>query len=348
MLLQAAAPAANTPGVAVMAGLEARGAQGSREVLSMAEAIQRSLAASMPEVMPVKELQRRLGTPETNGAGCAGLRKAYRQAFNQAYEFKKEQAQKALESVVGKLRRCPGNSEQWALWVDSQVLLAKVRSELSDKTGALAAFSEVLRARPDLKLSSADHSPAIRSLLEEAKELPVSRSTLSIATRPEGAVVQIDGVKVGITPYRNTHPTGEYRLTLAQGPLSIERQVRLGASGAMLDLDLALEVALEAYPFPALIGKERLWSALGRRLEVGQLAIVERRQEHWRVTLVDLSTGEVVRAGWVKKNEKEAGKIAARFLATGDLQNGKVLLNLAVPAFYAPGTIGEAKTESGT
>ncbi|HOX58050.1 MAG TPA: PEGA domain-containing protein [Verrucomicrobiota bacterium] len=345
LLLQVASSDAS--GVAVVALLESRGAQGNGEVLSAAQEVHRQFSGSMKAVLSVKELRARMGVAERGMASCECLRKTYRLAYEQAYRFEQKEALVALEGLLGGIARCPESPAKWLLWIDSQVLIAKARLELSDRPGGMAAFSEVLRARPGHKLDPAEYSPAIRNLLEEARKVPISRGQVTITTQPKGAVVRLDGVKVGRSPYKGAHPVGEYRVHLSNGPLVVERQVRVGTSGLKMDLDLVLEAALEAHPFPALVGKERRWKALGKRLGTGRLATVERRQGHWRAALVDLVTGEAVRAGWVKTNESEAARVMARFLANGDLQEGKVLLNLVVPAFFAPGTIGEAKAEAG-
>lgn len=111
-----------------------------------------------------------------------------------------------------------------------------------DLDNAVAFYQKALDLDPD-----ADLKDRIERTLERLGNLQARTTTgeevglLDVASKPSGALVKVDGVVVGETPYQAAHPVGTYEVSVElEGFSDYERDVELEASKeVIIDVQLS-------------------------------------------------------------------------------------------------------------
>jgi tetratricopeptide (TPR) repeat protein len=124
-----------------------------------------------------------------------------------------------------------------------------------DLERAVVYYEKALELDPDPELRdrlerTLERLGNLRARTEQGEEVGL----VDVSSRPKGAIVRINGVVVGQTPYQAAHPVGEYEITVeAEGFGDYERDVVL-ESGKEVVVDVALNPASRYWTWVSLAG----------------------------------------------------------------------------------------------
>lgn len=229
--------------------------------------------------------------------------------------------------------------------VDAQLALAGSYLAADEPLLARAALDAAARLRPALDLDLRRHSPRIADAFDESKARVAREppATVELAIRPDGALVEVDGVPLGRSPTSVQLAKGPHLVwSAAPGHLAVARVIELApGSRARVDEALAedpcftkaraLTAALGAPAAPAAEGARAREVALARALAacMGASDVVV-------ANVVALPGGTAVSLAWI---DAVAGADSTRRGDSSDgVRTGMASLPSAGP--LAP-TIGE-------
>jgi tetratricopeptide (TPR) repeat protein len=168
--------------------------------------------------------------------------------------------EEAIE-LIGRANRLEPHAE---LWFD----LGRAYESAGDLAHAAQAFREYLRLLP-----GANDRVAIETRIDDIeRRLRATRTSVTIASRPEQATLRVDGVVMGATPWKGVLAPGAHHVVLQRSGYEDAARDVLVVSGQKLVVDLPLDAASSAVMAPpespegeGVLQKVRLptWIALG-------------------------------------------------------------------------------------
>jgi hypothetical protein len=264
------------------------------------------------------------------------LRGIFQDGYHKSYSFSYQEAVIKLQLVQRGLKKAPDNQARWDLFIKTHIYLGKSFMGMKKNDVAMDAFKVILRTRPEMKLSRKDHPEKDIQLWEKARVQvkKAKKGKLVVDTEPSGAIVFLDGAMVGVTPFIGSFPLSCYHMRLQHKGtgLSHARNVGVWEEMTRLRIDLAFESSLlPDLSHPSIKLPEgqievptKWWPWIGERLEVGQIAVVEKGREeektYWSASLVDLGDGRLVRKVRLEEGGDIVGELA-RFIATGEVSD---------------------------
>lgn len=280
-----------------------------------------------------EEMLRRLGG--TSRSSLADIDRVFSGARYDIDCMAYDRAEQALKLAAADLLALPPSIERWERLRRVYVSLAWAYIKLENTAAAEDTFSRILRVEPGFVLDRKEFPPSTHRLVEKVRTQVKARATatLSIAVRPAGTVVFIEGREIGAAPVTLKVPPGEYRVEAAFGEgRGIPKTVKV-EHDERIELDRDFEGAIHPLAGPCIAAGEdrkgrlasliRLASLVGTRNVVSISHEELEEGERYLVALaLDSVTGQVTREAKAKlyPSGPAAGAFdhLADFLATGD------------------------------
>jgi hypothetical protein len=194
------------------------------------------------------------------------------------YSGKDLRAQEQVLAALDEIQWLAFGPERSALKAGAEVLYAKILMNQGKRAEGEEAFRRVLRVMPDYRLDFINFSPSTRALFDAVRRglEETKKSRLEVTSKPAGADVYLDGVRLGATPFKGQVDPGAYQLVLSKGKtLSFPRAVDL-RSPATVFADLEFEGRFRASRHACLSADADPNLVLSNAMRLGAVLDVER------------------------------------------------------------------------
>ncbi|MBL8950699.1 MAG: PEGA domain-containing protein [Myxococcaceae bacterium] len=257
------------------------------------------------------------------------------------YDGRFEQALEGARAATEALVRMPPSDAVAAQLRVAGVLEGLALKSLNRKPEQLEAWRRVLRTSPAATLDRDLHSPAAISQFEQLKrELARAKKVpLNITSTPSGAAVFVDGVRVGVTPFKSPgFVPGTYRVVAVRDDKpSFVHEVTLASEAVDLPIDVGFESALRPQLPLCTSGGDSEALKLATRAGADQALVLRVDPSGWvSAVLFDVANGTRAREGGMKGADarKPRGfRDLASFVLTGQpAQLATATANAAGPA----------------
>ncbi|MEW5848891.1 MAG: PEGA domain-containing protein [Myxococcota bacterium] len=325
---------------------------------AVASAVRTELQAQQQVVLSDDETRQRMLGP-TGAAGTQDMARI-RQLMDESEKlFREFNLQQSRDAIVRAVELLEADAELTQEKVDAlqlarlraaNVLLAIAGNKETGKgetevgRQARVHLQNAVRVNPLLNLDAAEYPPRMRRLMDGARA-EVSKAgvgALAVTSEPNGAVVFLEGRRLGPTPLKlaEAAPRGSYRLWVERDGLrSLQRRVELGEREVVLEVDLAFESLLTSTG-ALRVPHTEVGPAVAQKVAtlLGATSVVfvtewKQEGETWAgVVVFDAGSRAVIRRGAARTSDPQAIRVLAGFAGQGQMDPRLTRITPGLPA----------------